>query len=101
MTGYALSEDSCISMKNITEAFKNKLDAINEEQRMMATHQLLGKVSWTDTTDYMSEFATTRTKQLCEEMYVTKELTKDLLLMAGGRGGISIGGGGSNNELTN
>ena len=48
-----------------------------------------------------SGLAQTRTKQLCEEMGVTKELMKNLLLAAGGRGGFSAGGGGSNNELTN
>ena len=40
----------------IAEAFKNNLDATNDEQRMTATHQLLGKVSRTGTTGYMSEF---------------------------------------------
>ena len=34
-------------------------------------------------------------------MTVPKELMKDLLLMSGGREGISLGGGGSNGELTN
>ena len=34
-------------------------------------------------------------------MTVSKDLMANLLLAAGGRGGISIGGGGSNTELTN
>ena len=93
-------QGNAVAMGIIAEAFKNNLDATNDEQRMAATHQLLGKVSWTGTTGYMSEFATTRTKQLCEEMNVTKEMMKDLLLMAGGRVSISAGGGGSDNELT-
>ncbi len=90
-----------VAMGIVAEAFKNNLDATNTEQRMKATCLLLKKVSWTGTTDYMSDFATLRTKQLCEEMNVTKELMKDLFLAAGGRGDISTGGGGSNNELTN
>ena len=93
-------QGNAVAMGIIAEAFKNNLDATNDEQRMAATHQLLGKVSWTGTTGYMSEFGTTRTKQLCEEMNVTKEMMKDLLLMAGGRVSISAGGGGSDNELT-
>ena len=90
-----------VAMGIVAEAFKNNLDATNTEQRMKATCLLLEKVSWTGTTDYMSDFATLRTKQLCEEMDVTKELMKDLFLAAGGRGDINTGGGGSNNELTN
>ena len=34
-------------------------------------------------------------------MKVPKELMANLLLAAGGRGGINSGGGGSSNELTN
>ena len=90
-----------VAMGIVAEAFKNNLDATNTEQRMTATCLLLEKVSWTGTTDYMSDFATLRTKQLCEEMNVTKELMKDLFLASGGRVDISTGGGGSNNELTN
>ena len=39
--------------------------------------------------------------QLCDTMTVTKDLVKNLFLAAGGRGDISLGGGGSDNELTN
>ena len=34
-------------------------------------------------------------------MTVTKEVVKSLLIAAGGRGGITSGGGGSTGELTN
>ena len=34
-------------------------------------------------------------------MTVSKDLMANLLLVAGGRGGISTGGGGSSSELTN
>ena len=43
----------------------------------------------------------TRTRQLIDAMTVPKDLMANLLLAAGGKGGISIGGGGSNSELTN
>ena len=38
---------------------------------------------------------------ICEEMEVSKELMKNLLLAAGGSGGTSIGGGGFYCEFTN
>ena len=85
----------------IGEALKGKLDASDKEQRMRATYNLLGQISWTGTTDFMSDLTQTRTRQLCEEMTVTKDMMKNLLLAAGGRGDVSTGGGGSNNELTN
>ena len=62
---------------------------------------MLDDISWKGTTDFMSDLAMKRTKQLCEEMSVTKELMQGLLLAAGGRGSISYGGGGSDNALTN
>lgn len=68
---------------------------------MTAAHNLLGEISWTGTSDFMSDIAKRRTIDLCERMNVTKELMCTLLLAAGGRGGISAGGGGSNNELSN
>ena len=43
----------------------------------------------------------TRTQQLCDAMTVSKDLMANLLLAAGGRADISIGGGGSASELTN
>ena len=42
-----------------------------------------------------------RTRHLCDAMTVSKDLVANLVLAAGGRGGISTGGGGSNGELTN
>ena len=68
---------------------------------MRATYNLLGQISWTGTTDFMSDLAQTRTMQLCEEMTVTKDMMKNLLFAVGGKGDICTGGGGSNNELTN
>ena len=90
-----------ISMGILAMAFKNGLDATDEKQRLRATNSLLENVSWKGTTPYMSDLSATRTQQLCMEMKVTKEVMSSMFLMAGGRGGISTGGGGSNNELTN
>ena len=50
---------------------------------------------------FKADLTATRTRQLCDAMTVTKELLKSLFLAAGGRGDISLGGGGFDNELTN
>ena len=67
----------------------------------MATAYLLEKVSWTGITDSKANLTALRTRQLCDAMAVTKDLMANLLLAAGGRGGVGTGGGGSNSELTN
>ena len=67
----------------------------------MATAYLLEKVSWTGITDSKTNLTASRTRQLCDAMTVTKDLMANLFLAAGGRGGISSGGGDSNGELTN
>ena len=85
----------------IAEAFKYGLDPTDEKQRRMAAAYLLEKVSWTGITDSKANFTALRTRQLCDAMTVTKDLMENLLLAAGGRAGISTGGGGSNGELTN
>ena len=90
-----------ISQGILAEALKDGLDASDVKQRKQATQNLLSQVCWKGTTQYMSVLSETRTMQLCEEMNVTEELIQGLLLMAGGRGNISTGGGGSNSELTN
>ena len=85
----------------VAEAFKRGLDPMDVEQRKTATNNLLEKMSWTGMSEFKAGLTATRTRQLCDAMTVPKELMKDLLLMSGGRGGISLGGGGSNGELTN
>ena len=73
----------------------------DEKQRRMATAYLLEKVSWTGiASEFKRDLTVSRTRQLCEAMTVTKDLMANLLLAAGGRDGISTGGG-SNGELTN
>ena len=87
----------------IAEAVRCDLDPIDEEQRKTATNRILDRMNWTGSglTEGMYNLAVLRTHQLCEEMTVPKELMKNLYLMAGGRGGISTGGGGPSGELTN
>ena len=97
-----MAEDrNIISWGIVAEALRNNLDAANAEQRMKATGLLLDDISWKGTTDYMSDLTMKRTRQLCEDMNVTKELMQGLLLAAGGRGTITYGGGGTDNALTN
>ena len=67
----------------------------------MAAAYLLEKVSWTGMSEFKAGLTASRTRQLCDAMTVSKDLMANLLLAAGGRGGISIGGSGSNSELTN
>jgi hypothetical protein len=50
----------------------------------------------------MYDFTKKRTEQLCEEMNVSQDLVKGLLIAAGGRAGFCAGSdGGSDNALTN
>ena len=86
----------------IAKAFEHGLDPTDEKQRRMAAAYLLEKVSWTGiSSDFKISLTSSRTQQLCDAMTVPKELMANLLLAAGGRGGICAGGGGSTGELTN
>ena len=67
----------------------------------MAAAYLLENVSWTGMSEFKVSLTASRTRQLCDVLKVSKDLMANLLLAAGGRGGISTGGGGSNGELTN
>lgn len=85
----------------IAEAFKYGLDPTDEKQRRIATAYLLEKVSWAGMSEFKAGLTASRTRQLCDAMTVTKDLVANLLLAAGGRGSVGVGGGGSNGELTN
>ena len=98
---FSQDDESVIGSGIIAEAYMCGLDPTDKDQRTQATESLLGKVNWKGTTPFMSDLAATRTKQLSEEMSVSREIMEGLMLAAGGRGGANIGGGGSNNELTN
>ena len=108
--GYADGKDNDFQPKQgnsvawgiIAEAFKYGLNPTDEKQRRMATAYLLEKVSWTGiASEYKRELTAARTRQLCDAMTVSKDLMANLLLAAGGRGSVGVGGGGSNGELTN
>ena len=94
-------QGNTVAMGIIAEAFKRDLDPTDEKQRRIATGYLLERMSWTGMSEFKADLTETRTRQLCDSMIVPKELMKDLVLMAGGRGGLSLGSGGSNSELTN
>lgn len=94
-------QGNTIAMGIIAEVFQRNLDPEDDKQRMTATNYLLDRVTWTRVSDYKIDLTQTRTRQLCDSMAVPKNLMKDILLMAGGRGGISTGGSGSSCELTN
>lgn len=66
----------------------------------MATAYLLEKMAWTGISEFKADITASRTRQLCDAMTASKYLMV-ILLAAGGRGGINIGGGGSNGGLTN
>ena len=67
----------------------------------MATAYLLEKVSWTGISEFKADITASRTRQLCDVLKASKDLMANLLLAAGGRGGISSGSGGSTSEMTN
>ena len=73
----------------------------DEKQRRMATAYLLEKMAWTGMSEFKADITASRTRQLCDVLKVSKDLMANLLLAAGGRGGVGTGGGGSNSELTN
>ena len=85
----------------IAEAHRCGLDPTDEKQRRMAAAYLLEKVSWTGITDPKANLTALRTRQFSDAMTIPKDLMANLLLAAGGRISISVGGGGSNGELTN
>lgn len=94
-------EGNTVAWGIVAEAFKRGLEPTDDKQRKTATNYLLEKVSWNGMTPFKADLTATRTRQLCDAMTVTKDLMANLLLAAGGRGDICLGGGGSDNELTN
>lgn len=85
----------------IAEAFRCGLNPTDEKQRRRAAAYLLERLSWTGISQFKADLTATRTRQLSDAMTVSKDLMANLLLVAGGRGDISTGGGGSTSELTN
>lgn len=99
---FQAEQGNAVACGIIAKAFEYGLDPTDEKQRKMAAAYLLEKVSWTGIlSDFKISLTSSRTQQLCDAMTVSKDLMANLLLAAGGRGGISTSGGGSNGELTN
>lgn len=94
-------EGNTIAWGIVAEVFKRGLDPTDDKQRKTATNYLLEKVSWNGMTPFKADLTATQTRQLCDAMTVTKDLMANLLLAASGRDDICLGGGGSDNELTN
>ena len=94
-------DEKIIGTGIIVEAHLCGLDPTDEHQRTQAANSLIGKVDWKGTTPFAGEVAQARTRQLSDEMIVTKEIVAGLLLAAGSRGFSGAGGGGSNSDLTN
>ena len=99
---FQAEQGNAVAWGIIAKAFEYGLDPTDEKQRKMAAAYLLEKVSWTGiSSDFKISLTASRTQQLCDAMMVSKDMMANLLLAAGGRGGVSTGGGGSTSELTN
>ncbi len=98
---FQAEQGNAVAWGIIAKAVEYGLDPTDEKQRRMATAYLLEKVSWTGMSEFKAGLTASRTRQLCDAMTVTKDLMANLLLAAGGRGSVGVGGGSSNGELTN
>lgn len=99
---FQAKQGNAVAWGIIAEAFRYGLDPTDEKQRKMAAAYLLENVSWTGiSSDFKISLTSSRTRQLCDAMTLSKDLMANLLLAASGRGSISTGGGGSTSELTN
>ena len=85
----------------IAKAFKSGLDVTDNTARLQATQSLLDEVDWSETSSYKQGLTRHWTEMFCQDMPISQTLIETLTLAAGGRGGISTGGGGSSSELTN
>ena len=85
----------------IAKAFKSGLDVTDNAARLQAAQSLLDEVDWSETSDYKQGLTRHWTEMFCQDMTISRTLIETLTLAAGGRSGISTGGGGSSSELTN
>lgn len=86
------------------QEFRNQNEEIISFMKSSQGVFLSPKVFWWwagISSDFKISLTSSRTQQLCDAMTVSKDLMANLLLAAGGRGGIGTGGGGSTSELTN
>ena len=94
--------DTAISMGIIAKAFKSSLDVTDNAARQLATRSLLDEVDWSETSSYKQGLTRHWTEMFSQDMTISQALMETLTLAAGGRVGISTGGGGgSSRELTN
>lgn len=98
---FSEQQSSAISMGIIAKAFKSGLDVTDNTARLKATQSLLDEVDWSETSDYKQGLTRHWTEMFSQDMPISQTIIETLTLAAGGRGGISIGGGGSSSELTN
>lgn len=98
---FSSESEDIISNGIICYAFKKELNTTDDTQCMKATQQLLEEISWKGTTEYMSELACTRTKQLCDEMSgcIKEAMIEGFILASSGRGTALTGGGGSSESM--
>ena len=98
---FSEQQSSSISMGIIAKAFKCGLDVTDNADRLQATQSLLDEVNWSETSSYKQGLTRHWTEMFCQDMPISQTMLEALTLAAGGRGGISTGGGGSSSELTN
>ena len=85
----------------IAKTFKSGLDVTDNTARLQATQSLLDEVDWSGTSDYKQGLTRHWTEMFSQNMTISQTMMEALTLAAGGRGGVSVGGGGSTSELTN
>jgi len=98
---FSEQQSSAISKGIIAKAFKSGLDVTDNTARLQATQSLLDKVDWSETSDYKQGLTRHWTEMFSQDMPISQTMMEALTLAAGGRGGVSVGGGGFNSELTN
>lgn len=98
---FSEQQSSAISMGIIAKAFKSGLNVTDNTARLQATQSLLDEVDWSETSDYKQDLTRHWTEMFSQDMTISQTMMEALTLAAGGRGGISTGGGGSSSELTN
>ena len=98
---FSEQQSSAISMGIIAKTFKSGLDVTDNTARLQATQSLLDEVDWSETSDYKQDLTRHWTEMFSQNMTISQTMMEALTLAAGGRGGVSVGGGGSTSELTN
>ena len=98
---FSEQQSSAISMGIIAKTFKNGLVVTDNAARLQATQSLLDEVDWSEVSDYKQSLTRHWTEMFSQDIPISQTLMETLTLAAGGRGGISTGGGSSSSELTN